>query len=88
MQNRSEEAGAVRVRPLRSITPSLALLFVVAFAGSALKVLRVAAVGDGSAQTLRVTVVDAAGDLLPGAKVTATDAEGLDLKATEQPDGG
>ena len=87
MQNRSEETGAVCMRPLRSIIPSLALLFVVALAGSVLKVPTVAAVGDDSAQTLRVTVMDAAGNLLSGAKVAATDAQGLDVKATEQPDG-
>ena len=73
--------------PLRSIIPSLALLFVAALAGSVLKVPTVAAVGNGSAQTLRITVMDAAGNLLPGAMVTATDAEGLDVKATEQSDG-
>ncbi len=71
MRNRSEEAGAVRVRPLRSIIPSLALLFVVALAGSVLKVPTVAAVGNGSAQMLRVTVMDAAGNLVPGAMVAA-----------------
>ncbi len=87
MRNRTEEAGAVCVRPLRSIIPSLALLFVVALAGSVLKVPAVAAVGDGSAQTLRVTVMDAAGNLLPGAMVAAIDAEGLNVKATERPDG-
>ncbi len=87
MRNRTEEAGAVCVRPLRSIIPSLALLFVVALAGSVLKVPAVAAVSDGSAQTLRVTVMDAAGNLLPGAIVAATDAEGLNVKATERPDG-
>ncbi|MEE9295661.1 MAG: carboxypeptidase-like regulatory domain-containing protein [Phycisphaerae bacterium] len=87
MQNRSEETGAICMRPLRSIIPSLALLSVVALAGSVLTVPTVAAVGDDSAQTLRVTVMDAAGNLLSGAKVSATDAEGLDVKATEQPDG-
>ena len=75
------------LRPLRSIIPSLALLFVAALAGSVLKVPTVAAVGNGSAQTLRITVMDAAGNLLSGAMVTATDAEGLDVKATEQSDG-